>query len=71
MGLERGTHLKSFVSQVEGAGIFPKKQTVVMGLFLEITLHLGDWLEEGQDQRQGACEGAVLVFRREVNMSGN
>lgn len=71
MGLERGTHLKAFVSQVEGAGIFPKKQTVVMGLFLEITLHLGDWLEEGQDQRQGACEGAVLVFRREVNMSGN
>lgn len=42
-----------------------------MGLFLEITLHFGDWMEEGQDQSQGACEGAVLVFRREVNVSGN
>lgn len=43
----------------------------MMGLFLEITLHFGDWMEEGQDQSQGACEGAVLVFRREVNVSGN
>lgn len=69
MRLERGTHLKAFVSQVEGAGIFPKRNCSGGFMFLEITLHHGEWTEEGQDQRQGACEGAVLVFRREVNMS--
>lgn len=68
MRLERGTHLKAFVSQVEGAGIFPKRNCSGGFMFLEITLHHGEWTE-GQDQRQGACEGAVLMFRREVNMS--
>lgn len=56
--LDRGTHIKGFVSQVEGVGIFPKRKRDCSDrfMFLEITLHLGEWTE-GQDQKQ------------EVNMS--
>lgn len=62
MRLERGTHLKAFVSQVEGAGIFPKRNCSGGFMFLEITLHHGEWTE-GQDRswaRQGLLAQAQL-----------
>lgn len=45
MRLERGTHLKAFVSQVEGAGIFPKRNCSGGFMFLEIT---APWRMDGR-----------------------